>query len=83
MKNIKKYVLYHIILFILMNILITYSLAEIEKDKLNDELRRSINIYCNQVDSFINESLSINDNLTTAFQYTSAVEKKNGRDLQQ
>lgn len=76
MKNIKKYVLYHIILFILMNILITYSLAETEKDKLNDELRRSINIYCNQVDSFINESLSINDNLTTAFQYTSAVAKR-------
>lgn len=76
MKNIKKYVLYHIILFILMNILITYSLAETEKDKLNDELRRSINIYCNQVDSFINESLSVNDNLTTAFQYTSAVAKR-------
>ncbi|MDJ1109114.1 ATP-binding protein [Macrococcus caseolyticus] len=76
MKNIKKYVLYHIILFILMNILITYSLAEIEKDKLNDELRRSINIYCNQVDSFINESLSVNDNLTTAFQYTNTVAKR-------
>lgn len=76
MKNIKKYVLYHFILFILMNILITYSLAELEKEKLNDELRRSINIYSNQVDSFINESLSINDNLTTAFQYTSAVTKR-------
>lgn len=76
MKNIKKNVLYHIILFILMNILITYSLAEIEKERIIDEFRRSINIYSNQVDSFINESLSITDNLTIAFQYTSAVEKR-------
>ncbi|UTH03200.1 ATP-binding protein [Macrococcoides canis] len=76
MKNIKKNVLYHIILFILMNILITYSLAKIEKERIIDEFRHSINIHSNQVDSFINESLSITDNLTTAFQYTTAVEKR-------
>lgn len=76
MKYIRKNIFYHIILFITLNVLITYTLAELGKEKLIDEYRHSINIYSNQVDSFINESISITNNLATAFQYTNNVQDK-------
>ncbi|UBH09324.1 ATP-binding protein [Macrococcus armenti] len=76
MKNIRKNILYHIILFITLNVFITYTLAESGKERLLDEYRHSINIHSNQVDAFINESISITDNLATAFQYTSNIQDR-------
>lgn len=69
MNNIKKYVIYNIILTLLFSALFWYLLAHNEEVHLRENIKKSIGIHTEQVDSFFSETTSAVENVATTVIY--------------